>query len=62
MTRSDVAKNAPDAKRMDRPCASTPGLNRPWDDAVANETRLKARRGARNAHRSHYSLYENMLK
>ena len=62
MTRSDAAKNAPDTKRMDRPNPAIPNVERPWDDAAAHETRLKARRGARNAHRSHHSLYEDMLK
>jgi hypothetical protein len=61
MINSDAPRNETDTKAMDRPSQSTPCVDSPWDDVVALKARLKARRGDRAAHRSHHSLYEDML-
>lgn len=61
MTKFANLKNTEEQKPLERPSPSIPSVDRPWDDAAALERRLKSRRGDRASHRTHHSLYEDML-
>lgn len=58
---TDTRDTDPKTQRFDRPSTSVPSVDRPWDDPVDHAHRLRSREGDRSAHRSHHSLFEDML-
>ncbi|MEL6465165.1 MAG: hypothetical protein AAFQ58_09370 [Pseudomonadota bacterium] len=51
----------PDLSRLDRPSASVPSVDRPWEDFQDREARASVVRRDLSRHRVYHSLYEDML-
>ncbi len=49
------------AARLDRPSASVPSIDRPWEHPVERESRREMTARDRAQHRAFHSLYEDML-
>ena len=61
MSTSSQTRELSPQQRLDRPSASIPSVDRPWDDPEDRAHRLGVIRGDRSAHRRHHALYEDML-
>ncbi|MEL6644873.1 MAG: hypothetical protein AAFQ79_13145 [Pseudomonadota bacterium] len=46
---------------LDRPSASIPSVDAPWDDPADRAHRLGLMARDRSSHRQHHALYEDML-